>query len=134
MQRYAEAERTYQRAFAILDSALGPDHPDIAMVLLSMAETHRLQGRYEEAEPLLQRASVMVAKTLGPEHPVMAGVLSSYAQLLRATKRKGEAAKLEQRAQAIVSGRGQENPGAAQTVDYWELHRSIVREPSEGRP
>ncbi len=38
MQRYTEAERFYRRALAILESALGPDHAEIALFLLSMAE------------------------------------------------------------------------------------------------
>ena len=31
--RYAEAEPHYQRALAILEKVLGPDHPDVALSL-----------------------------------------------------------------------------------------------------
>ena len=98
LQRYAEADRFYRRALAILDSALGPDHAEIAVALLSMAEGYCVQKRYDEAEPLFLRALAISEKTLGSGHPLVGRTLANYARLLRATKRKSEAGQLEQRA------------------------------------
>ena len=35
--RYAEAEPLYERALAIREKALGPDHPDVATSLNNLA-------------------------------------------------------------------------------------------------
>ena len=54
--KYAEAEPLYQRALAIREKALGPEHPDVANSLNNLAVLYRAQGKYAEAEPLYQRA------------------------------------------------------------------------------
>jgi tetratricopeptide (TPR) repeat protein len=36
--RYARAEPLYQRALAIREKALGPDHPDVATSLSNLAQ------------------------------------------------------------------------------------------------
>ena len=128
LRRYDESDRLYRRALAILESALGPDHSEIAMALLSLAEGYCLQQHYDEAEPLFRRALAISEKTLGPGHPLVGRTLASYARLLRATKRKGEAGQLEQRARAIASNRRQETAATALTVDYGELRGSTFRE------
>ncbi len=43
--RYAEAEPLYQRALAIRDKALGPDHPHVAQSLENYAALLRKTGR-----------------------------------------------------------------------------------------
>ncbi len=60
--RYAEAEPLLQRSLAILEKALGPEHPDVANSLHNLAELYRAQGRYAEAEPLLQRLRTLSKK------------------------------------------------------------------------
>ena len=67
--RYAEAEPPYKRALAIREQALGPEHPEVANSLSSLAALHRAQGRYGEAEPLFKRALAIYEKALGPDHP-----------------------------------------------------------------
>ena len=54
--KYGEAEPLYQRALAIWEKALGPEHPDVATSLNNLAGLYYAQGKYEEAEPLYQRA------------------------------------------------------------------------------
>ena len=54
--KYDEAEPLYQRALAIREKALGPDHPDVAESLNNLAELYSNQGKYAEAEPLYKRA------------------------------------------------------------------------------
>ena len=46
----------YQRALAITEQALGPDHPRTATGLNNLAVFHYLQGQYAQAEPLYTRA------------------------------------------------------------------------------
>ena len=67
--RYAEAEPLYQRAIAIDEKALGPDHPGLATDLNNLAALYQATGRYAEAEPLFQRAIAIDEKALGPDHP-----------------------------------------------------------------
>ncbi len=99
--RYAEAEPLLQRALAIRERALGPEHPHVAASLNNLAVLYDTQGRYAEAEPLYQRSLAIREKALGPEHPDVAQSLESYAALLRETGRADEAVELEARAKAI---------------------------------
>ena len=91
--RYADAEPLYQRALAIREKVLGPEHPDVATSLNNLAALYHAQGRYADAEPLFQRALAIQEKALGPEHPDVATVRKNYAALLRATNRDAEAAR-----------------------------------------
>jgi tetratricopeptide (TPR) repeat protein len=99
--RYAEAEPLYQRALAIREKTLGPEHPDVAQSLNNLAGLYYAQGQYAKAEPLHQRALAILEKALGLEHPYLATGLENYAVLLRAIGRQEEAATMEARAQAI---------------------------------
>jgi tetratricopeptide (TPR) repeat protein len=53
--RYSEAEPLYQRALAIAEHRLGPDHPYVAAILNNLVGLYEAQGRHSEAEPLYQR-------------------------------------------------------------------------------
>lgn len=44
-EKYAEAEPLYERALAIREKTLGPDHPDVAMVLNNQAVLKNAQAR-----------------------------------------------------------------------------------------
>ncbi len=59
---YAEAEPLYQRALAIWERALGPEHPDVAKVLNSYASLLRETGRADEAAEMEARAKAIRAK------------------------------------------------------------------------
>ncbi len=112
--KYAEAEPLYQRALAIREKALGPEHPNVATSLNNLAVLYHTQGRYTEAEPLYQRALAIHERVLGPEHPNVAQSLENYAVLLRKTGRRAEADEMESRAKAIRAKHAEANPGAAQ--------------------
>ena len=80
---YGDAEPLFQRSLAILEKALGPDHPDVATSLNNLATLYRNQGRYVEAETLFVRSLAIREKALGPDHPDVAGSLNSLAELYR---------------------------------------------------
>ena len=84
-----------------METALGPEHPEVATSLNNLAALYKAQGRYAEAEPLYRRSLAIKEKALGPEHPSVATILANYAALLRETGRPKKAAKMEARAQAI---------------------------------
>ena len=46
----------YERALAISEKALGPEHPDVATSLNNLALLYSNQGQYAKAEPLNERA------------------------------------------------------------------------------
>ena len=62
--RYSEAVPLAQRALALYEKVLGPDHPDVATALNNLAELYRRQGRYADAEPLVSKRSLAIGKRL----------------------------------------------------------------------
>jgi tetratricopeptide (TPR) repeat protein len=63
------ARGLYERAVAIRERALGPDHPHTAMSLSKLASLLRLQGELAAVRPLYQRALAIREKRLGHDHP-----------------------------------------------------------------
>ncbi len=99
--RYGEALPLCQRALAINEATLGPDHPDVAASLNNLAALYQAQGQYTEALPLLKRALAIWEKALGPDHPHVATNLNNLAELYRALGQYDRALSLYQRALAI---------------------------------
>ncbi len=60
---YAQAEPLYQRALAIVEKALGPEHPDVAQSLENYAALLRQTARADEAERMEARAKAIRAKS-----------------------------------------------------------------------
>jgi hypothetical protein len=67
-----------QRALAIREKAMGPEHPDVAQSLNNLAGLYQAQGQYAKAEPLHQRALAIREKVFGSEHPNVATCLEIY--------------------------------------------------------
>jgi tetratricopeptide (TPR) repeat protein len=124
--RYAEAEPLYQRALAIREKALGPEHPDVAQSLNNLAALYDDQGKYAEAEPLYQRALGIREKALGPEHRDVARSLNNLANLYYAQGKYAEAEPLYQRALRIwEKALGPEHPDVATCLNNLaELYRA----------
>src|SRR6266567_2328579 len=99
--QYPEAEPLYQRALAISEQALGPNHPDTATNLNNLAGLYKSQGKYEQAEPLYQRALAIREQALGPNHPDTATSLNNLAGLYDSQGKYEQAEPLYQRALAI---------------------------------
>ena len=53
--KYAEAIPLAQRASELEEQALGPDHPHVAVTLISLTELYQATGPFAQPEPLLQR-------------------------------------------------------------------------------
>lgn len=81
--------------------ALGPEHPDVAESLRTLADGCVAVEAFGKAEPLYQRALAIQERALGAQHPEVSRTLESYATLLRRTNRDAEAALMEARATAI---------------------------------
>ena len=66
--KHAEAEPLYQRALAIVEKALAPEHPDLATSLENYARLLRKIDRDAEAKKLESRAQAIRARHAG-ENP-----------------------------------------------------------------
>ncbi|MFF3660828.1 tetratricopeptide repeat protein, partial [Streptomyces olivochromogenes] len=73
-----------ERALAISETALGPDHPTTAIRLSNLASILSALGRHDEALPLMKRALAISETALGPDHPTTAVRLSNLASILSA--------------------------------------------------
>ncbi len=102
--RYAEAIVLAEKAIALREKALGPEHPDTAKSLNNLAELYYWMGAYAKAEPLYRRALAIFEKVLGPEHPLTATSLNNLAELYREMGAYAKAEPLYQRALAVVAG------------------------------
>jgi tetratricopeptide (TPR) repeat protein len=133
--RYAEAIPLYQRSLAILEKALGPEHPNVASNLNNLALLYHSLGDYAKAEPLYQRALAIDEKALGLEHPNVATDLNNLAALYDHMGAYAKAEPLLQRALAIREKvLGPEHPDVAFSLNnlaglYYSLGEYAKAEP-----
>lgn len=114
---YAEARVLHERALAIRERALGPDHPDVAESLNHLALVHHSTGAYAEARALHERVLAIWEQTLGPDHPHVAASLNNLAIVHEATGGFTEALALHERALAVRERTlGAEHPETAATL------------------
>jgi tetratricopeptide (TPR) repeat protein len=108
---HAEARPLKERALAIREKVLGPEHPDTAMSLNNLGLLLQDQGDLAGARPLLERALAIKEKMLGPEHPDTALSLNNLAHLLQAQGDLAASRPRYERALAIFeNGLGPEHP------------------------
>jgi CHAT domain-containing protein len=120
--KYYEATPLAQRALAIREKTLGPDHPNLATSLNNLATLYGMQGRYADAEPLFRRAVAIKEKALGPDNPSVAATLQFLAELYRIQARYADAEPLYKRALAIVEkARGPNHPDVASSANNLAL-------------
>ena len=77
--QYEQARPLFERALAIREQVLGPNHPDTASSLNNLAGLYYSQGDYERARPLYERALAITEQVLGPNHPDTASSLNNLA-------------------------------------------------------
>ena len=99
--KYDEAIPLAERALAMREATLGPEHMDVGESLANLAELYHQHGDYGRAVPLLQRSLGIYEKSLGPEHPFVATVVSNLAVLYADKGDYARAEPLLQRSLAI---------------------------------
>jgi len=115
---YSAAEKPLTRSLMINEKAHGPEHPDVATSLNSLALLYYTQGKYSDAEPLYKRSLAIREKVLGPEHPDVANSLNNLAALYDAQGKYGEAESLYKRSLAIIEKVLEpEHPHVAQSLN-----------------
>ena len=75
----SEAQKLYNTSMGILESVLGPTHPEIAEILNSLGLAKKKEGRYEEAAEDYMRALGIVEQCFGREHPKVGMYLNNLA-------------------------------------------------------
>jgi tetratricopeptide (TPR) repeat protein len=111
---YALARPLYERALAINEKVLGPEHPQTALSLNNLAHLLQDQGDLDGARALHERALAIREKTLGPDHPDTAESLNNLALLLQDQGDLEAARPLFERALAIYQkALGPEHPTTA---------------------
>jgi tetratricopeptide (TPR) repeat protein len=98
---YAQARSLFERALAMMEEALGPEHPDTAMYLDHLALLLSDQRDFAAARPFYERALPIYEKALGPEHPTTTVCLNNLAELLRVQGDYAAARPLHERVLAI---------------------------------
>jgi tetratricopeptide (TPR) repeat protein len=79
---YSQATPLLRDVLAIVEKALGPEHPDTAKRLNDLASVLQAQGDFARARPLYERALAIHEKVL-PEHPDTAWSLNNLAHQLK---------------------------------------------------
>ncbi len=97
----SEAEQLYRRSLSIVESKLGQNHSEVAIILNNLAELYRIQKRYDQAEPLYKRALDIRENVFSPNHPLVGQSCNNLAQLFRMQGRYQEAEELYLRAKNI---------------------------------
>ncbi|MDW8373922.1 MAG: CHAT domain-containing protein, partial [Planctomycetota bacterium] len=67
MGEYARALPLYERSLAILEKALGAEHPDVATSLNNLAELYGVMGENAKAQPLFERSLAIASRAGSPE-------------------------------------------------------------------
>ncbi len=94
---WPEAEATYKQAIAHMRDAHGPDHIDVQVLYVELADLLAAHGNPEEAEACHTLALNAVEKTKGHDHPNMVFRLNALAKFLTAQGRHGEASSVLRR-------------------------------------
>ncbi|CAN5521645.1 hypothetical protein BH10CYA1_BH10CYA1_31850 [soil metagenome] len=101
-RKFGSAERTLQRAVALLEQSRPYNGALLGTCLNMLAMVYFEQGFHKDAEPVLTRALTLKELHFGPEHPELADTLRDYARLLAKTDRNFEAEKVYFQARSIL--------------------------------
>jgi Tfp pilus assembly protein PilF len=114
---YSNARPLFERALAIREKALGPEHPDTTTSLNNLAVLLQDQGDPARARPLYERTLAIRERALGPEHPDTGMTLNNLAHLLQDQGDFAGARPLCERALAIrEKALGPEHPNTATSL------------------
>ncbi|MCP4360981.1 MAG: tetratricopeptide repeat protein [Chloroflexi bacterium] len=132
---YAAARPFYERALAIDEKTLGPDHPHTATSLNNLGLLLDSMGEYGEAWPFYERALTIREKQLGTDHPDTANSLNNLGELLRMMGAYKEARPFYERALAIREKQlGPDHPDTATSLNNLGLLLQTMGEYGEARP
>ena len=100
-KKYAEAERLFTEALAILTKRLPAGHREIGRATANLAEVYFRQKRAVEAEQAYANALTILEQAVGRDNPELLPTMEHYSQLLRARQDFAKAADLDARVMKI---------------------------------
>jgi tetratricopeptide (TPR) repeat protein len=115
---FQAAKEQFQRAVAIRETALGPDHPEVANSLDGLGLTLRELWDLHDARAYFERALAIRETALGPDHPEVAITLDGLGLTVRDLGDFNQARAYFERALAIrQTALGPDHPEVAITLD-----------------
>jgi Flp pilus assembly protein TadD len=102
---YARAEPLVVRLLA-LKRPLGPEHPDVAAVLVTLAKLRLSMGQSEAAERLWRRVLAVRQRTLAPNDLVLASTLDGLADACAAQGKHDQELTLRERSLVVRTAAG----------------------------
>ncbi len=111
--QYKEAELLLQKALAIHEQILGPEHVDVATDMNDLAGLYVDMGKYAQAEKLYLQARSIREGVLGSIHPDVASTINGLGLLYREQGWFAQAKPLFEQALAIRKTLGTENSDLA---------------------
>jgi serine/threonine protein kinase/tetratricopeptide (TPR) repeat protein len=122
--RHDEGLQLLEKARAILEAELGPDHPDVGTILRKEIDAYSLQHDGARGLELGRRVLALLSKSLPPEHLQIAQTHTSIAESLGLLGRYDEALAEEKLALPTYErlfGAVSENVGVSYTNMGWAL-------------
>jgi tetratricopeptide (TPR) repeat protein len=107
---FSQAEPLLMRLLT-LKRPMGPEHPEVATVLVSLAKVRQALGKYEAAERIWRRVLAVRERTLAAGDPAVLQTIDGLADALAAQGKLAPACELRERALASRAGAtGAEHP------------------------
>jgi CHAT domain-containing protein/tetratricopeptide (TPR) repeat protein len=125
--KWAEAARLFERAVALSEHFLGPNHSLTLKCLDGLASTYSGQGRSADAERIYKRVLLIRETTLPAYHRDLAKVLSSLAGLCKRQRRFAEAEAYYKRLLPIEEKTAKPEMFAITLQSYAELYINQAR-------
>jgi tetratricopeptide (TPR) repeat protein len=128
--RFADARATLERAIALAQAQVGPDHPMLVDARLALAEVVAAQGDVREAETIGRDAVTRLEEALGETHPYMTDAWLRLGRLLLAAGDRDRAAPCLARALELARAQPSASGGALAWYEFWEAAGLPVLDPS----
>ena len=134
--KYPEATAAAQKALRLTERRYGPNSPEAAAALTSLADIFAAQNRYADAEPLLKRALAIHEKAKKPDDGAVAQALDTLGSLYMKQGRTADAAPLLQRSADLRANAQAKPPVDTTTVldgEAPEVGTSAPEQPPPGK-
>ncbi|WP_353284146.1 tetratricopeptide repeat protein [Wolbachia endosymbiont (group A) of Lasioglossum fulvicorne] len=73
---HEKQKELFEQALPILEKHYGPDHPEVATLLINLSDAYGALGNHKKQKELFARASSIFTKHYGPDHPEVAKLLA----------------------------------------------------------
>ncbi|HEY4180814.1 MAG TPA: serine/threonine-protein kinase [Kofleriaceae bacterium] len=108
---FAEARPHFERALALRQASVGPDHLDIALILSNLGTCYNAAGDLAKAHDSFDRSIAIRERMFGKESPMLAAPLNNLADMLRQSgDAEGALGYIERAKQLVAKVPGPKHP------------------------